>query len=341
MNWTLTAAGLGVGIVVGLTGMGGGALMTPILVLFFGVPPLAAVSSDLVASAVMKPVGAFVHIRRKTVDWRLVGWLCIGSVPGAFSGVLITRAVGGDNLEGTVKIALGVALLLAVLGLLARTYLQMGEHAKRFKERLAGLAAAEPESAPGRPKVVVKPLITALLGCVGGIIVGMTRVGSGSLIIVILLMIYPMLKAGDLVGTDLVQAVPLVASASLGHILFGDFRPGLTTALLIGAIPGAFIGAQISSRAKSGIVRRALLFVLLASAVKLLNFSNTELAFILAGAAILAPGIWVLLRRANGLPSFGRTEKTMIAAAPPAFAADPGAAPDPAPHPRESVAEPA
>src|SRR5678815_4696463 len=142
----LTLAAFGIGIVVGLTGMGGGALMTPILVLFFGVPPLAAVSSDLVASAVMKPVGAFVHIRRKTVDWRLVGWLCIGSVPGAFSGVLITRAVGGDDLEGTVKIALGVALLLAVVGLLARTYLQMGEHAKRFKERLAGLAPAAEES---------------------------------------------------------------------------------------------------------------------------------------------------------------------------------------------------
>src|SRR5207248_2645458 len=157
-------------------------------------------------------------------------------------------------------------------------------------------------------------------------------VGSGSLIIVILLMIYPMLKAGDLVGTDLVQAVPLVASASLGHILFGDFRPGLTTALLIGAIPGAFIGAQISSRAKSGVVRRALLFVLLASAVKLLGLSNTELAVILVGAAVLSPGVWVLLRRRKGLPSFGRTEKVLIAAAQSAAGVDP----EGSPRPRES-----
>src|SRR3954454_22248083 len=107
MNWTLTAAGLGVGIVVGLTGMGGGALMTPILVLFFGIPPLAAVSSDLAASAVMKPFGGWVHARRGTVNWRLVGWLCAGSVPGAFSGVLLIRLIGDDD---TVQHAIKVGL---------------------------------------------------------------------------------------------------------------------------------------------------------------------------------------------------------------------------------------
>src|SRR5436305_14027692 len=97
MNWTLTAAGLGVGIVVGLTGMGGGALMTPVLVLFFNVPPLTAVSSDLVASAVMKPVGSVVHLRNGTVRMDLVKWLCIGSVPSAFCGVLIARALGNGS----------------------------------------------------------------------------------------------------------------------------------------------------------------------------------------------------------------------------------------------------
>src|SRR3954466_11461425 len=118
--------------------MGGGALMTPVLVLFFGVPLLAAVSSDLVASAVMKPVGSFVHIRRGTVNWRLVGWLCVGSVPGAFSGVLITRAVGGAQLEHTVKIALGCALLLAVVGLIARACLNLAGQARTFHARRAG-----------------------------------------------------------------------------------------------------------------------------------------------------------------------------------------------------------
>src|SRR3954471_14363072 len=104
MDFTLALAGLGVGIVVGLTGMGGGALMTPILVIFFGVPPLAAVSSDLAASAVMKPFGGWVHARRGTVNWALVRWLCLGSVPSAFLGVLLMRVIGrGDGVQAVVK----------------------------------------------------------------------------------------------------------------------------------------------------------------------------------------------------------------------------------------------
>jgi hypothetical protein len=128
----LAAAAFGIGIVVGRTGMGGGALMTPVLVLFFHVPPLAAVSSDLVASAVMKPVGSIVHLRRGTVHLGLVKWLCIGSVPGAFSGVLIARAFGeGQEVQDVIRIALGVALLLAAIGLTVRAYLRLVERARR------------------------------------------------------------------------------------------------------------------------------------------------------------------------------------------------------------------
>src|SRR3954464_9455188 len=117
----MAVAAFGIGIVVGLTGMGGGALMTPILVLFFGVQPLAAVSSDLVASLIMKPVGAGVHWRAKTVKTPLVRWLCLGSIPAAFGGVLLLRALpGGDNLQDRIKLALGAALLLAVVGIVAR-----------------------------------------------------------------------------------------------------------------------------------------------------------------------------------------------------------------------------
>src|SRR5215471_12668785 len=132
MNWALTAAGFGVGIVVGLTGMGGGALMTPVLVIFFNIPPLAAVSSDLVASAVMKPVGSLVHIKRGRVDWSLVRWLCVGSVPAAFCGVQVT---------------LGVALLLAVAGLVARAFLRMREHARRRAAAAAGTGGDAPAKA--------------------------------------------------------------------------------------------------------------------------------------------------------------------------------------------------
>src|SRR3954467_13012114 len=123
MNFTLALAGLGVGIVVGLTGMGGGALMTPILVLLFGIPPVAAVSSDLAASAVMKPFGGWVHARRGTVNWKLVAWLCAGSVPSAFLGVLLLRLLGDDeSVQHTIKVALGVALLLAAGGLLLKAW---------------------------------------------------------------------------------------------------------------------------------------------------------------------------------------------------------------------------
>src|SRR5690348_14222184 len=127
----LALASFGIGIIVGLTGMGGGALMTPVLVLLFGIPPLTAVSSDLVAAAVMKPVGSFVHLRRGTVNLGLVKWLCLGSVPSAFAGVLIARALGhGKDVQHVIQIALGVALLIAAAGLTVRAYLRLLERAR-------------------------------------------------------------------------------------------------------------------------------------------------------------------------------------------------------------------
>jgi uncharacterized protein len=306
MDWTLTAAGLAVGVIVGLTGMGGGALMTPVLVIFFHIPPLAAVSSDLVASAVMKPFGSFVHIRAKRVDWRLVGWLCAGSVPFAFTGVLAARWLGGDQLQTIIKIALGCALMLAVIGLLTRAYMQMREHAARAR---SGETAAAGPASETITRVRVRPLPTLLLGAAGGFIVGMTSVGSGSLIIVALLALYPMLKPGDLVGTDLVQAVPLVASAALGQYIYGDFRFGVTFPLLLGAIPGVLVGARISARGQSGLIRRALAIVLFASALKLLDATNAELVAGVAAALVLGPTVWALLRRSHGLPAFARSEK--------------------------------
>src|SRR5262249_35094792 len=176
----LSMASFGIGIVVGLTGMGGGALMTPVLVLFFNVAPLTAVSSDLVASAVMKPVGSFVHLRRGTVHLGLVRWLCVGSVPGAFSGVLIARSLGqGEDIQQVVRTALGIALLLAAAGLIIRAFLRLAEHA-RVRD---GRAAPLPQ---GRPTVQLKPLPTLLVGLLGGVVVGLTSVGSGSLIIIAL-----------------------------------------------------------------------------------------------------------------------------------------------------------
>jgi len=293
----LAIASFGIGIVVGLTGMGGGALMTPVLVLFFNIPPLTAVSSDLVASAVMKPVGSVVHLRRGTVHLGLVKWLCLGSIPGAFSGVMVARSLGtGEAVQNVIRTALGVALLLAAAGLIVRAYLRLLERA-RVRD---GRGEPLPQ---GRPTLALRILPTVVVGALGGIVVGLTSVGSGSLIIIALMGLYPTLKASELVGTDLVQAVPLVASAALGHILFGDFRMELTTSLLLGAIPGVWVGAHLSSRSPGGLVRRALAFVLLASALKLLGVSNTATGTALMLVLIFAPVVWMLVRRHHGFPT--------------------------------------
>jgi uncharacterized membrane protein YfcA len=247
-------AGLFVGFVVGLTGMGGGALMTPILVLLFGIEPLAAVSSDIVAAVIMKPVGGAVHWRRGTVHRPLVLWLMLGSIPSAFLGVLILKSFGSAAaVQAVVKTALGVALLVVVCGLLVRPILQ--------RNRRPEIAA---------PLTVLR-LPTLIIGVIGGLVVGITSVGSGSLMIVMLLMLYPRMRLSELVGTDLVQAIPLVASAALAHLIFGQFHFALTASILIGSIPGVFLGARFSSRASDHVIRPALVIVLTASALKLLG----------------------------------------------------------------------
>jgi len=282
--------------------------MTPMLVLFFGVSPLAAVSSDLVAAAVMKPVGSFVHLRNGTVRMDLVKWLCLGSVPAAFGGVLIARALGhGARVEDFIKTALGVALIVAATGLFVRAYLRLAERAQQRD----GTREADPL---GPPVLVVRVVPTVIVGILGGIVVGMTSVGSGSLIIIALMMLYPRLRASELVGTDLVQAVPLVMSAALGHIIFGDFRLGLTGSLLVGSIPGAYIGAKLSTRLPGALIRRALAFVLLASALKLLDVSSVVTGIVLAGLLAVAPLVWMALRRGHGFSALPSREPTHAAA---------------------------
>jgi uncharacterized membrane protein YfcA len=306
MNWTLTLGSLVVGTVVGLTGMGGGALMTPMLVLLFGVDPLTAVSSDLVASMVMKPVGSAVHIRNGSVNWTLVRWLALGSVPAAFSGVFVLRAMGNStNVQNNVKIALGIALVIAAAGLFARAYLRLAERARHRD----GRRGADPSEVPS---VASRPLALVLIGLIGGLVVGMTSVGSGSLIIIALMLLYPRLRANQLVGTDLVQAVPLVAAAAVAHMIFGDFQLSLTTAILLGSIPGAYIGAKLSTRLPGALIRRALAFVLLASALKSLGVDTVITGYTLLGVAVLAGPVWMLLRAQQGFPAWPGTERRQL-----------------------------
>lgn len=264
-------AGLFVGLVVGLTGMGGGALMTPLLVLLFGLEPLAAVSSDLMASMLMKPIGAAVHFKRKTVNRQLAAWLVLGSVPTAFAGVLLLSRLGtgGLDVQRSIKTALGVALLLVVSTLLLRPLLLRGRTSSATPERMS-----------------IKPLPTVLVGMLGGLVVGMTSVGSGSLMMMMLLLLYPSLRLSELVGTDLLQAAPLVTSAAVAHYFFGDFRLDVTTSILVGSIPGIYIGARFSSRAADHVIRPLLVITLAASGLKLLGVSTSSVAVV--GTALAA-----------------------------------------------------
>lgn len=287
-DWTMALGSFLVAIIVGLTGMGGGALMTPMLVTFFGVSPLAAVSSDLVAAAVMKPVGSAVHYRQGTINMRLVGWLCVGSVPAAFSGVLVARAIGhGAGVEEVVSKAMGAALLIAAAGLVLR-----GVIAARSR-------TDEPD---GTPEITVRPIPTVLVGAIGGLVVGITSVGSGSLIIVALLALYPALKANQLVGTDLLQAVPLVFAAAIGHLMFGDFRMEVTAALLVGSIPGVYLGSKVSSRAPGGLIRRALIIVLVASSLKMFGLGAVPIAWTLVVLTAAIVATWLYTRRRGAAP---------------------------------------
>ena len=280
-------AGAIVGFAVGLTGMGGGALMTPILVVVLGVQPGAAVSSDLVASLFMKPVGGAVHLRRRTVDFRLVGWLALGSVPAAFLGAWSLNALAnGRQLQHDIQLALGAALALAVVGIGVKVLL----------DRHRG----QPSNDERPP---LRRLATLAIGVVGGFIVGMTSVGSGTLIIVALMFLYPGLTSRRLVGTDLVQAVPLVGAAALGQAFFGHVSLGLTVSLLLGSIPAVYLGARISAGASTMRLRPVLAGVLLLSSLKLLGVSNGGLGVALGIVVVaLVVGTVAALRRRPPAP---------------------------------------
>ena len=274
-------AGLIVGFAVGLTGMGGGALMTPILVLLFGIAPLAAVSSDLVASLIMKPVGAAVHAGRGTVRWNLAGWLALGSVPAAFLGVVFLKSIGhGTSVQTIVSVALGAVLLLAVVALLTKMYL----------DHRNGTSAGVDE------RLRVKKLPTLAIGAGIGFIVGITSVGSGTLVIILLLFLYPRLRGSQMVGTDLAQAIPMVGSAAIAHIVFGDFKLGLTLSILIGSIPGVLIGASVSSYAPTAFLRGALAAVLLVSGLKLVNVPTLVIGIVLIAVVVVLAAAWLYVR---------------------------------------------
>ena len=239
-----------VGFLVGLTGMGGGALMTPMLVLLFGVTPSSAIASDLMAAFFMKPAGVFVHWRRKTVNTSVVRYLCYGSVPAAFFGTYVTHLLGQSAVaEHRLQIILGTALIIGAVAIFYR-------------------AAFVQTPATSDEHVKVRPLPTVFVGIVGGFMVGLTSVGAGSLILVLLVMVYPTLSNKQLVGTDLAQSLPLTFAAALGTLLFGHVQLGLTSSIVIGSVPMVIVGSLLSSRSNGYLLRRVITGVVLLSGLK-------------------------------------------------------------------------
>lgn len=288
----LIVAGLIGGLAVGVTGTGGGALVTPMLVLVFAVNPQVAIASDLVSSLVMKPVGGTVHARRGTVHWPLVSRLVAGSVPAALAGAYVLNHLGhASSVQHSVKQLLGWALLVAFASLLAK--MTLTARAARRRE-----AAGE---AGNDTPYLVKTIPTVAVGVVGGFMVGLTSVGSGSLMIILLMLLYPRLTSRSLVGTDLVQAIPLVAAATVGQAVWGHVNLGISGALIIGAIPGVYLGARVSARAPDKIVRPILAFILVASGLSLLLADNTS---------GLALGLVIVV--VTGLPLWAAVDATLL-----------------------------
>jgi uncharacterized protein len=272
-----------IGFLVGMTGAGGGALMTPMLILLFGVTPSAAISSDLVAAVVMRPIGAGVHFRRGTVNLRLVGWMVLGSVPMAFLGAYLLHVMGNSKAaQENIEVALGTALLIGAAAMVVRYVLD-----RRIGTSRTALVH----------DIVPRPLPTVAIGAVGGIIVGMTSVGSGSLLIVMLLFLYPMIGAKQLVGTDLAQAVPLTLAAALGALAFGHVEFGVTASLILGSVPAVFVGSLVSSSAPDRYIRPMITFVVAASGLKYVGVGTTALGWLLCGMLFAGAAVWLLYIR--------------------------------------------
>ncbi|MBM6402870.1 sulfite exporter TauE/SafE family protein [Phycicoccus sp. CSK15P-2] len=295
MDDVLSQAALGVlvvsflvGIVVGMTGMGGGALMTPALV-FLGIPPTAAVANDLVAAAVNKSVGATVHARSGSPDWRLARLLVIGSVPFAFAGAFVIDLFGSpEQREEALKVAIGVALLLAAFTYTLRVYGSVFHRWGRVDGR----------------EVRIRTVPTLLVGAVGGTLVGLTSVGSGSIIMVAMLVLHPGLAARRLVGTDLVQAVPLVLAAAVGHVIVSGVDWGVLVPLVVGGTPGTVLGARLASWVPDSTIRRGIVIVLTLTGLALLGTPPLVVGATGAALLVLGPLAWAMVRRAHGLPAF-------------------------------------
>lgn len=277
----LTLGGLFAGTVVGLTGLGGAAIVTPMLLLLFNVPASVAVSTDVVSAAVMKPVGAAVHIKRKTPYYPVVLWLTMGSVPGVLLGTwLFTLLIEGEDGEALLRRLIGVVLLVAV----AVTILRM--RIRRYAESHASETLDFSRN---------RLAIAGGVGLLVGVLVGLTSVGSGTLIAASLLILFPAMLPSRLVGTDLVQAVPMLIVGAIAHWGLGEVDMTVLLSLMLGQIPGVSIGARVSSRYNGQELRWLLLVLVGAGGLALLG-APTWLATTVTVVGVLGLGVPILVR---------------------------------------------
>jgi len=256
--WVNAVAGFGVGAIVGVTGVGGGALMTPILVLLFGVAPAAAVGTDLWFAAITKLVGGFVHHQKGSVDGEVLRWLCYGSLPTSLATLvwLHYSHVAKMN-SGVLMSALGVVLLLTACAMLFK------KRAQAVGLRLRTLSPMDFKRA--------QPALTVLAGAILGLLVTLTSIGAGALGAVMLVYLFPFrMTPARLVGTDIVHAIPLTIVAGTGHLLMGNVDLNLLGSLLIGSIPGIIAGSMLGSKLPEQALRTAIAALLVVAGVKLL-----------------------------------------------------------------------
>jgi uncharacterized membrane protein YfcA len=293
VTWQFALTGLLIGALVGLTGMGGGALLTPILVIFFGFKPTYAVGTDILHGAVFKTFGAVRHRRLGTVHGHLTLWMFLGSGPMSLLGVAVAgRLAGayGDGVESAERYAIGAALILGAIGLVLKTFVKRG---------------VQPSNAPFimQRKDKVRAI---LIGAVFGFIVGLTSVGSGTFFGLVMVMVYP-LTIAKIVGTDIFHAAALLWVAGFGHLIQGNVDLHAMAWLLVGSVPGILIASQFTLRIPERALRLALAGVLALSGVKLLNVpaSNWVIAIgLTAGFAALAVwGVNSWVKRPRPLPA--------------------------------------
>ena len=277
MWWQFTLAGLLVGALVGMTGMGGGSLMTPILVILFGVNPAVAVGSDIAHGAIFKTVGAFQHRRMGNVRAQLAGWMLLGSAPMSLLGVWLANWIQdtyGDGVESTMGRVLGGALLFGCVGLLAKSFVR----AKSDQEEADFVLTNRDRAA------------AVLIGLFGGFVVGLTSVGSGVFFGLTLLIIFP-LRAHKVVGTDIFHAAALLYVAGFGHWMAGNVDMSIVGWLLLGSIPGVLVGGRLSLSIPEKMLRFALATVLGLSGLKLIDVPGTSVAIVV----VLGIGMTALL----------------------------------------------